>query len=125
MKDRVGEHPEFTTKIQKNPIELLKVIKVLMHAPKRAQYPLIEWLSGIRRFVNIRQEPKESLSDYFKRFSQEFDTFKAQFGSSMFDGAVMNLKEYTSTQDETEKRRIKKEAFEAFASITIGHQRPN
>jgi hypothetical protein len=76
MRDRVEEHPEFTTKIRKDPIELLKVVMKLMHATRRAQYPVIDWLSGIRRFVNIRQEPNESLSDYFKRFSQEYDVFR-------------------------------------------------
>jgi hypothetical protein len=68
---------------------------------------MIDWLSGIRRFVNIRQEPNESLSDYYyKRFSQEYDMFKAQFGSGLFDAAAMNLEEYTSTKDSVEQQRI-------------------
>ena len=39
MQCRIEEHPEFETKIENDPVELLKAIKVLMHDPVRARYP--------------------------------------------------------------------------------------
>ena len=40
MQSRVKEHPDFDTKIENDPIVLLESIKVLMHDPIRAQYPM-------------------------------------------------------------------------------------
>jgi hypothetical protein len=94
MRDRIEEHPEFESKILNDPIELLLAIKVLIHAPKRAQYPLLDWVNTLKRFINLRQDPNETLSDYYKRFSQEYDTFKALFGTHMFDHAAEHLQEY-------------------------------
>jgi hypothetical protein len=79
---------------------------VLMHATRRTQYPMIEWLNGIRRFVNIKQETNEPLSDYFKRFCQEYDMFKAQFGDDIFDTAAMKLENYTSAKDSDSKEKF-------------------
>jgi hypothetical protein len=73
MRVRIEEHPDFETKILNDPIELLNAIKLLIHAPKRAQYPLMDWLNTSKRFLNLRQQPQESLSDYYKRFCQEYD----------------------------------------------------
>ena len=36
MQVRIEEHPDFTTKIRNDPIELLEVIKTLTHDPVRA-----------------------------------------------------------------------------------------
>ena len=41
MQYRVEEHPYFDTKIKNDPIALLEAIKMLMHDPVRAQYPLV------------------------------------------------------------------------------------
>jgi hypothetical protein len=94
MRNRVEEHPEFNTKILNDPIELLRAIKVLIHAPKRAQYPLLDWLATLKRFLLLKQQSGESLFEYSKRFSQEYDTVKAQFGKRMFDYATEHLPEY-------------------------------
>ena len=40
MQYRIEEHPEFDSKIQNDPIELLKAIKIVMHDPIRVKYPL-------------------------------------------------------------------------------------
>jgi hypothetical protein len=67
MQTKIEEHRDFTTIIRNDPIELLRAIKLLTHAPSRAQYPLIDWMHGMRRFLMIKQEPEEALSDFYKR----------------------------------------------------------
>ena len=37
MQHRIKEHPDFESKIQNDPIELLKAIKIVMHDPIRAK----------------------------------------------------------------------------------------
>jgi hypothetical protein len=56
MQDRIEEHPEFLTKLKGNPIELLNAIKILVHAPRRAQYPLLEWMFSMKRLLRMKQD---------------------------------------------------------------------
>jgi hypothetical protein len=63
MQEGIKQNPDFSSKIYNDPIELLKAIKILMHSPKRAQYPLIGWMDTLNRFLNTKQEHNESLSD--------------------------------------------------------------
>jgi hypothetical protein len=108
MQEGIKQHPDFASKIYNDPIELLKVIKFLMHSPIRAQYPLIGWMDALNRFLNTKQEHNESLSDYYARFGQEFDTIKSIFGTKIFDHASEKLEEYTNTTSSTEQDKIKK-----------------
>jgi len=41
MQSRIGEHPDFENKIENDPIALLDAIKMLMHDPVQAQYPMV------------------------------------------------------------------------------------
>jgi hypothetical protein len=118
MRDRVEEHPEFATKILNDPIELLRAIKVRIHAPKRALYPLLDWLTTLKRFILIKQGPEENLSHYYKRFSQEYDTVKAQFGGRMFDYATEHLPDYIDG-NAGEQAKLKKTIFDAFAGLLL------
>jgi hypothetical protein len=118
MRDRIEEHPDFESKILNYPIELLKPIKVLIHAPKRAQYPILDWLNTLKRFIDLRQNPNEALSDYYKRFTQEYDTFKALFGIRMFDHAAEHLQEYIDG-GATEQIKKKKEVFAALTGLML------
>ena len=121
MQDRIQEHPEFKTKIKGNPIELLSAIKVLVYAPRRAQFPLLEWMYSMKRLLLLRQEQDESLSDFYRRFSQEYDTFKALFGTKVFDEATEKLGTYVAAKTTVEKDEIKKESFDAFMSMVMLH----
>jgi hypothetical protein len=90
-----------------------------MHAPSRAQYPLIDWMHGMRRFLLMKQNPEEQLSDYYKRFTQEYDTFKAQFGSKIFDEASERLSEYATATTAADKSVLKQSMFDTFASLLL------
>ena len=69
MRERVEEHPDFST-IENNPIELLKAIKLLMHDPVRAHYPMASMTEALCRLINIKQGVTENLVDYLKWFKQ-------------------------------------------------------
>jgi hypothetical protein len=84
MQEGIKQPPDFASKIYNDPIELLKAIKILMHSPIRAQYSLIGWMDALNRFLNTRQEHNESLSDYYARFGQEFDTIKVDIRNKDF-----------------------------------------
>ncbi len=64
MQSRVEEHPDFESEIKNDPIKLLEVIKVLMHDPVHAQYPMISMTEALARLVNIKQSNNEQLLDY-------------------------------------------------------------
>jgi hypothetical protein len=48
--DRIANHPEFESKIMNDPIELLRVIQLLMHDPIRARYPYMLVTEALLRF---------------------------------------------------------------------------
>jgi hypothetical protein len=39
IQDRIHAHPDFETKIKKDPVELLKAIEILINNPVWARYP--------------------------------------------------------------------------------------
>ena len=85
MQTRVEEHPDYETKIDDDPIALLEAIKTLMHDPVRAQYPFASMTAQLSRFLNLKQQPDESLLDYTKRFKQQHDNAKSFLGTRFLD----------------------------------------
>ena len=47
MRSRIEEHPDYETKIADDPIALLEAIRILMHDPMRARYPLRPWWTAL------------------------------------------------------------------------------
>jgi hypothetical protein len=119
MQGGIKQNPDFSSKIYNDPIKLLKAIKILMHSPKRAQYPQIGWMDTLNRFLNTKQEHNESLSDNYARFKQEYDAIKSVFGTKIFEAASEKLDEYTSTTSTIKQDAIKKGSFDAFASVIL------
>ena len=83
MQQRIEEHPDYNTTID-DPIELLKIIQILMHDPVRAQYPFASMTSALMRLINIKQTPVEKLVDYLKRFKQLKDNLLSYMGKNFF-----------------------------------------
>jgi hypothetical protein len=93
MQSRIKEHPDYNT-FKNDPIAVLEAIKTLMHNPVRAQYPLASMTDALGRFVNAKQQEKESLLDYIKRFKQLRDVVKSQMGNKFLDKFVEHLTTY-------------------------------
>ena len=110
MQHRIEEHPEFDSKIQNDPIELLKAIKIVMHDPIRAKYPYASLTEALMRTLNIKQLEQESLIDYIKRFKQSRDVLKSHIGGDILNKFVKNLPEYRHSTM-SGQQEIKSEAF--------------
>ncbi|KAL7577498.1 hypothetical protein ACA910_004779 [Epithemia clementina (nom. ined.)] len=52
----VEEHPDYKSKIRDNPIELLKIVSVLMHDTVRARYPYASLYDAMMRLFNLKQQ---------------------------------------------------------------------
>ena len=63
MQSRVEEHPEFETKIEDDPLQLLEAIKALMHDTVRAVYPMVSMTDAFARLINSKQQDDEYLLD--------------------------------------------------------------
>ena len=110
MQHRIEEHPEFDSKIQNDPIELLKAIKIVMHDPIRAKYPYASLTEALMRTLNIKQLEQESLIDYMKRFKQSRDVLKSHIGGDILNKFVQNLPEYRHSTM-SGQQEMKSEAF--------------
>jgi hypothetical protein len=117
MKEKVEDQSDFTSKIENDTIELLRAISTLSNSDTNSQYPLVDWIEQLSRFLNLKQGSDESLSEYSKRFSQELDSFKSLFGRKIFDTACEKLEDYATASITADKTKIKKDAFDAFTSI--------
>jgi hypothetical protein len=117
MQSRIEEHPDFTSKIEDDPIALLEAIKVLMHDPVRAQYGFIYIMTdALGRFYHTRQAQEEVLSDYYKRFKQEHDVLKSTLGTEFLNHFVESTADYKSASDAIERKALKDGAFEQWCA---------
>ena len=119
MEQRILVHPDYQVKIKNDPIELLKVIKILMHDPERAKYPYASLTEAITRIINIKQYEKESLLDYSKRFKQANDIFVSHVGNDILDKFTEHLPEYKNANDQATKDELKKKSFKKWMAFLI------
>ena len=99
MQLRIEEHPDFVSKIDDNPIQLLEVIKTLMHDTVRGQYPMVSITDALVRLVTMRQYDNESFLDYLKRFKQTRDVAKSYWGNHILDTYIKNTSDYNILQE--------------------------
>ena len=85
LQNRIEEHLNFKTMILDDPIELLKVIQILIHYPVRAKYPYALLTEAVVRTLNIKQMGNENLIDYIKRLKQARDILPSHLGSKVLD----------------------------------------
>ena len=115
MQARIEEHPEFETKIEDDPIQLLEVIKTLTHDTVRAQYPIASMTDAYTRFLNARQQENEFLLDYVKRFKQLRDVVKTQIGTGVLDQYAERTESYKNAKnDDNERKEVKKNEWDKF-----------
>ena len=121
LQSRIEAHPDFKEKIENKPIELLEVIKTLMHDPVRAQYPMIGMTDDIARLVNIKQGENEQLLDYVKRLRDARDIAVKKIGSEVLYGYAERQTEYKNLKTEEAKKAYKSNVFEAWMAYLVIH----
>jgi hypothetical protein len=114
---RIEDQSNFSSKIENDPVEL-RAISTLSYSDTNGQNPLFDWIEQISRFLNLKQGSHESLSDYFKRFSQELDSFRTLFGSKIFNKACEKLEAYATAAD-TDKFKQRKITINTSSMVQI------
>jgi len=102
MRSRVEEHPDYTNRIDDDPIELMKTIKELSQESVRAQYPL-------------------TTMDYVKRQKQMTDVVKSQLGegiTKMMHSSIEKTKKYLVAKT-SEKKTMLEESFEEWNAYLL------
>jgi hypothetical protein len=80
IQDRIHAHPDFETKIENDPIKLLKAIEILINDPVRAKCPYVSVTEAMTRFMTCRQLENKPLADYVKRFKGNQDSMAQNMG---------------------------------------------
>ena len=99
MRQRLGEHPDWKTKIEDDPLYLLETIMSCMHDPVRAQYQLVTPTDFITTLLTCKQGTypnEESLLDWSKRFKQNLELTGPYIGKAALDHYVETLPAYTA-----------------------------
>ena len=100
MQQRVEEHPEYSSKIDDNPIKLLEAVQQLMHDPSRKQFPFATVNRMYWRVLGCKQQEDEDLTDYTKRFINEMNAFESTIGKNTMNDFIKQLPDYTNGTDE-------------------------
>ena len=89
-----------------DPIQLLQAIKAITQDYQDSKYPIASIYKALTTLFNIRQEEKEGLSAYIKRFKNAQDIMEAQHGK-------LDLMQYVTKMDDYEEDQH--DEFEAQA----------
>jgi hypothetical protein len=78
MQDKIEALNHFHTKIENNPVELLKAIKEITLGCHSNRLDVAVLLDTVRLFYSTKQKDHESLDDYFLRFKSTSDMMTEQ-----------------------------------------------
>ena len=95
---------DYETKIQYNPIELLKPIKILIHKPEWSKYTFASITEAFKHVVNMKQKDNKSLLDYSKHLKQGKEIFEVHVNKDILGHYVDNLNELKNSTG-AEKRK--------------------
>jgi hypothetical protein len=119
MQVRIEEHPDFTTKIRNDPVELLEAIKTLTHDPVRAHYPFASMHDALTSLVNLKQIENESTLDYAKRAKQQSDVVISYCGKNMFTEFIKHTEEYRNETDAQKKADMEAGSHEQYMAYLL------
>lgn len=124
MQHRVKEDPDFDSRIDNNPFELMEITKTLTHESVRNKYPCDMHYDALLRFLTLKQKD-DSLVDYIKKFKEERNILVQNIGTKMFDDYVERTEDYkniaaTNTLSiATQQQTMKADYFEAWTSYVM------
>lgn len=103
--------------IEKNhdPIELLTAIKEITQDYQDSKYPIASIHKSLTSLFNMKQEEKESLTAFSKRFNNALDIFKSQFGEIKLEKYVPTMKFY----DEDRHEEFEQQATDQLLAYTF------
>ena len=78
-------------KIQDNPIELLKSIKILMHKPERSKYPCVSINEAFKRVIKMKQKDNGNIIDHSKRLKQDEHILESHARKNILGNSVEKI----------------------------------
>ena len=105
---------DFETVVLNKPLVLLERIKLLVHTPEKAKYPLLTLIEAMASILNFRQGENEDLLSYLSRYKSERDVLLTLFGDSFLDGYTINTDHYKALGSSDKEAAYKKEVMNSF-----------
>ncbi len=87
-----------TLEEEHSPIDLLKAIKEITQDYQDSRYPIASIYKSLSTLFNIKQDEKESLSAYIKRFKNAQDIMETQHGKLELLSYITKLDEYNENR---------------------------
>ena len=89
-------------------------IKLLVHTPEKAKYPLLTLIEAMASMLNFHQGENEDLLSYLSRYKSERDIILTLYGNSFLDGYTINTDHYKGLSQEADQKAYKKEVLDRF-----------
>ena len=102
---------EYETKIQNNPIELLKYINILIYKTERSKYMFASITETFKRIFDTKQKDNKNSIDYSKCLKQTKDILEEHVDKEKLGHYVENSKEFNNATEGVDKKTIKYEEF--------------
>ncbi len=122
VKDKLEQRTDWED-IKKDILKLVKAIKEITHNYQETKYPFEPIYYAWKKILNIKQEEKESLVDYTKRFRIARDILETQYGQPTYPKYVWNVPGYAGMTQDQRVSEIDKanERFMAYAYVQGVH----
>ena len=116
MKDKLEQLSDYASTLSKDPVALLKAIKLQMHDTVRAQYS--EWtrITAMEKLLSFRQQDL-SLAEYIIHFKELRDIYVTQNGTGFNNSYVASQTEGFNELTLDEKIKLQKEAYDRWIAI--------
>jgi hypothetical protein len=119
IQDRIHAHPDFETKIENDPIKLLKAIEILINDLVQARYPQASVTEVMTRFMTCRQLENEPLANYMKRFKSYQDFMAQNMGKDFLKDFVKNMKQYADETDTDKQDKMLKRLYARWTAYML------
>jgi hypothetical protein len=114
MKQKIEARTDFHSKIEDNPIELLKVIK---EHTQNFQDNLSIVLDSLRGLLNTKQKEGESFQDWTKRFRTSREIVESHFGGPLIIKKIIGSMTEYNALDEKSVKICEEKTFESFLAF--------
>ena len=94
MYNRIEEVSNFESEIRNDPFKLLELIEMKMYGQMRAKYKYFQVTDTLLQFLTTKQDHREYLTDFAKRFKHTRDTMELILGKEFLHRFVRKTDKY-------------------------------
>ena len=114
MKQKIEARIEFSSRIENNPIELLKAVKEHTQNFQEHRYNMSIVLDSLRSLLNAKQKEGESLQDWTKRFRTARDILVSHLGGPLIFKKIVESMSDFNIDDDLSVTKCQERTFECF-----------